>query len=204
LIFLALQKEAESAAFDAEAIKKRFLAVQGQANEAQHVAMETKREADKLRDKAEKAELDMAAAASMRDQQRKEREEQEKAQAPAPAPAPTSNGYPGQMSYGYGQPPAPQQRYEGYGSPPSMGDPSQSYDQPMAPPSMGDPSQSYGQSMAPPSSYQYNSMAPPAPVGGYGGGFAAGVMGGGGGGGFDLPSPNQMPAGDMYSNPFAP
>lgn len=37
---------------------------------------------------------------------------------------------------------------------------------------------------------------------GYGSGFATGVMGGGGGGGFDLPSPNQLPGGDAYANPF--
>lgn len=188
IFLLVLQKEADRAAEDAAEIKKRFLAVQGQANDAQHVAMETKREAERLREEAEKAELDMAAAASVRaEQQRQEEEAQKQAQAQAPAP-PSTNGYPG-----YGQPAAPptgygyqQQQPMGYGQPP-MG---------QAP--MGQPPMSQ-------QPYQYNSMAPapmatPQPVEG---GFGAGVMGGGGG--FNLPSPTEMTqtAGDMYTNPFA-
>ena len=50
IFLLVLQKEADRAAEDAAEIKKRFLAVQGQANDAQHVAMETKREAERLRE----------------------------------------------------------------------------------------------------------------------------------------------------------
>jgi hypothetical protein len=165
--------------------------VQGQANDAQVVAMETKREAEILREEAEKAELDMAAAASMREGHRKqEQEAQKQAQAQRP-PAPSANGYPG-----YGQPPAPSAGYE-YGQPPPPADPSQGHGYGQQPP------------MAPAQTYQYNSMAPapmaaapwaPQPVDG---GFAAGVMGSGGGA-FDLPSPNEMThtAGDMYANPF--
>jgi hypothetical protein len=184
-LFLCLQRESEKAAHDAQDIRKRFLIVQGQANDAQAVAMETKREADRLRDEAEKSELDMAAAASMRDQQKKEQEAQQKAQAPPSAPS--SNGYPPQegqpMSYGYGQPPGSPQGY-GYGQPPAM-----------TPADGG-----YGQQ---PPMTQYNTMAPPS----MDGGFAAGVMGGGGDNAFDLPSPSQFgqpqPAGEAYNNPFA-
>ena len=60
--------------------------MQGQAIDAQAVALETKREADKLRDEAEKAELEMASQASVKEQQRKEAATQEHAAASAPLP----------------------------------------------------------------------------------------------------------------------
>jgi hypothetical protein len=163
--------------------------LQGQAKDAQAVAMETKREAEILREEAEKAELDMVSAASVREGHRKqEQEAQKQAQAQRP-PAPSANGYPG-----YGQPLAPPVGH-GYGQPPPQ--PSQGHGYGQQPPT------------APAQTYQYNSMAPapmaaapwaPQPVDG---GFAAGVMGGGGGA-FDLPSPNEMTqiAGDAYANPF--
>lgn len=206
LLLFILQREAEKAAQDAEEIRKRFLAVQGQSNDAQAVAMETKREADKLREAAEKAELDMAAAASMREQARKERDASiEQEAAAAPEPAPSSNGYGGQsngMQYGgYGQ--QPPQGYGGYS--PAMaqnGAPGMSpygmQQQPGAPPPAAGGYQQYNQTMGGAPAM----MKPPAPMGGDNGGFAPGVMGGGGG--FDLPSPTQIsqaPAGD-YSNPF--
>lgn len=111
--------------------------VQGQVRDAGAVAGQLRREADKLREEAEKAELEMAAAASMRDQPNQGNEQYQGApaapqngyqyQAPAsygygqPAPygqmqpqaysqAPQGYGQPyqGQQGYGYGQPPAPQ------------------------------------------------------------------------------------------------
>jgi len=177
--------------------------VSGQAKDAESVAVETRREAEKLREAAEKAELDMAAAASMRDQEKKvQSDRQQQLQATS---APNSNGYPSQGpppgQYGYGQPP---QGYSGQ-MPPANG----GYGQPPAgyglPQGYGLPPQDHGQ---PPHAYEkppgphYGQMAPPA----MGNGFAEGVMGGGGERGFDLPSPNQLDpsngSGGDYTNPF--
>lgn len=113
------QKDATQAKADAEAKKKKFLEAQSQANDAQSVAMDTKRVAEKLRKEADDAEMNLAAQASM----------QQKQPTPEPAPAPqATNGYQGQQGYdqppqqgfgqpqpgGYGQPPMQQ----GYGQPP--------------------------------------------------------------------------------------
>lgn len=202
----------ERAAEDAQDIRKRFLEVSGQARDAGALAMETRREADKLREAAEKAELEMAAAASMRDQQKSVQHQQAHAHS-----APTSsNGYaaqgppPGQYGYGhpsqgYGQPPGPLppanggygQPPTGYGQPPHGYGPPQGYGQPGLPPQgYGQPQQEYGKPPGP----HYGNMAPPP----MDNGFAAGVMGGGGDRGFDLPSPNQLgpPAGGEHTNPF--
>ena len=54
--------------------------MQAQASDASVVAMETRREAEKLKEEVEKAELDLAAAASMQDQ----KAEQAKQAAAAP------------------------------------------------------------------------------------------------------------------------
>ena len=77
------EKEAEKLAQDAKTKKEAFLQSQSQVNDANSLAKETKLEADRLRQEAEDAELNAAAAASM-----------ETAQPPAPSPAPASNGYP--------------------------------------------------------------------------------------------------------------
>lgn len=194
LSFPFQQREAERASQDAQDIRKRFLVVQGQAKDAGSVAMETRREADRLREDAEKAELEMAAAASMRDQN----EAAQKAAAETPAPG---NGYTAPAAYGqppmapptaYGQPPMPPAGYgqqpmaapAGYGQPPAYSQPPPAYNQP--PPAYGQP--------------QYGQMPPPA-----NGGFAVGVMGSAGNT-FDMPSPAQMApppsgAGD-FANPF--
>eukprot|EP00536_Pseudo-nitzschia_multiseries_P018108 jgi/Psemu1/315485/fgenesh1_kg.2161_\ len=62
------------------------MAVQGQALEAATLAAQTRSEADRLRDEAEAAELQMAAAASAQQKQ------------PAP-PTPQTNGYAAQPDY---------------------------------------------------------------------------------------------------------
>ena len=160
--------------------------VQGQVRDASAKAQQARREADKLREAAEEAELDMAAAASMRDQQKKTGSDGN----------PTKDGHPGGQQYGYGQPsnsggygqsPAgfaqPPSGYgqpqQGYGEPPKVyGQPPQAYAQP--------PAQSYGSAVAPP---HYGQMPARTSMEN---GFASGVMGGGGGGGFDLPSPQQF------------
>ena len=122
LLFWISQKDATQAKADAEAKKKKFLEAQSQANDAQHVAMDTKRVAEKLRKEADDAEMNLAAQASMQQRQ------------PTPEPAPAAqatSGYQGQQGYGqhqpsgYGQPPM-QQGYGqlqpgGYGQPPMQG-----------------------------------------------------------------------------------
>ncbi|KAL3925525.1 MAG: hypothetical protein SGILL_000343 [Bacillariaceae sp.] len=122
-----MMREADQAAQDAAELKKRFMSIQTQVQDAATLAAETRREADRLKNEAEKAEIEMASAASLRDHQKK-----------APEPAPASNGYgiPPQADYGtapqggapyagapaagYGQAAPPGQAYYGgggYGQP---------------------------------------------------------------------------------------
>jgi hypothetical protein len=183
-----LQREFERATDDAQDIRKRFLEVQGQARDAATVALETRREAEKLREAAEKAELEMAAAASMRDQVKKQDTETPVAYG--------SNGYqpqgPPAAAYGYGQPPQPYGQYQApYGQPQGYGQPAPGY---------GQPAQSYGQQdYSKPPAYSYGQMPPPS----MDNGFSAGVMGGGERG-FDLPSPQALGStgGSDYAHPF--
>lgn len=124
-----MARDAERAGEDATELKKRFMAVQTQAHDAATVAAETRRESNRLKNEAEKAEIEMASAASLREQQKK---------APEPAPAPSNNGYgmPPQSDYGagpyggappaYGQAPPANQGYYGGGGYPNTG-----YGQPM-------------------------------------------------------------------------
>ena len=172
------------------------MAVQAQANDAQAVVMETKREVEKLRNEAEQAELDAVQMASLRERQQAQHKAEQEAQAQQSAQsaplqsAPAANGYPGHggppaYSYGKEQMPPPAIAPAADGAPYGGG-----YGQ--APPAL-DPSQnvyggfpSYGQEGA--------------------GGFGAGVMGGGGDSRFDLPSPDQFPGsnqGESYTNPFS-
>ena len=182
---LIAQREFERATDDAQDIRKRFLEVQGQARDAATVAHETRREAEKLREAAEKAELEMAAAASMRDQLKKSE--------PATQVAYGSNGYQAQgppaAAYGYAQPPQPYGQF-----PASYGQPPAGYSQPAQ--SFGQQSQDYGK----PPAFSYGQIPPPS----MDNGFSAGVMGGGGDRGFDLPSPQALGStgGVDYSNPF--
>ncbi|CAB9509662.1 Epidermal growth factor receptor substrate 15 [Seminavis robusta] len=201
-------KEASQAKTDAEAKKKKFLAAQSAANDAQAVAMETKREAEKVRKMAEQAELDAAAAASM--QQKQPPPEKTPAPQQAPKQAAANGGYPQQgQGYGYGgppqnfgqQPPPAPQAYgqqqppppQGYGQqqPPTP----QGYGQqpPPAPQSYGQPplGQPYGQPLGAPQGFN----SPP-------GGFNPNVMGGGGAGGIEIPTPTAGGADDPYANPF--
>lgn len=175
-------RDADRAAEDATEIKKRFMAVQTQAHDAATLAAETRREADRLKNEAEKAEIEMASAASLREQQKS-----------APQPAPASNN-------GYGMPPKSDYGAGGYGAAPAAYGqaPDQGY--------YGGYNPNYGQAMPPPANggggypQAYGNGGPAA----YDGGYGAGVMGGGGQA-FDLPSPNNFQPSDGaagYSNPF--
>lgn len=157
--------------------------MQGQARDAATVALETRREAEKLREAAEKAELEMAAAASMRDQV--------KTQEGNTQVAYSSNGYqpqgPPAAAYGYAPPPQPYGQF-----PASYGQPPAGYGQPA--PSYGQPPQEYGK----PSTFSYGQMPPPS----MDNGFSSGVMGGGGDRGLDLPSPQALGSTGDYASPF--
>jgi hypothetical protein len=214
---LILQREAERAAEDAAAIRKRFMQVQGHANNAQAVAMETKRELEKLRSEAEQAELDAAQAASIQEQQSKQEAEARRAGEEAKG-AQQANGYSQSHPFGgqYGmpqqqQPPPPQQQYSQYGQEQQPFEVyGQNQEQASMPPAPMPPAYASSNN----SSYGYGQMG----VDMYGGGlqnnssselgFAAGVMGQGGGDKFDLPSPQtfndgqQQQDADPYSNPF--
>jgi hypothetical protein len=190
--------------------------VQGQANNAQAVAMDAKRKLEKLRSEAEQAELDAAQAASMQEQPSSQDEVEDEAQGAQPA-----NGYSQTPPYGgeYGmqqQQQPPQQQYGGYGQ---EQQPYQAYGQeqpsmsPAMPPAYAskNPSYGYGQ-MDDQSQNMYGGGL--QNNGSSDGGFAAGVMGQGagvmgqgGGDRFALPSPNQFNDGqqqgaDPYANPF--
>eukprot|EP00934_Nitzschia_sp_Nitz4_P000652 Nitzschia sp. Nitz4//scaffold88_size82704//79177//82405//NITZ4_005308-RA/size82704-augustus-gene-0.81-mRNA-1//1//CDS//3329559542//652//frame0 len=108
-----IMREAERAAEDAQDIRKRFLVIQGQAKDASAIAIQTRKEAEKLRKEAEQAEIDMVSAASLRDQQKADQ------QGPPPQqPGGMGYGAPPQAPYGgYGAPP------QGYGQPPQYGQP---------------------------------------------------------------------------------
>ncbi|CAJ1956521.1 unnamed protein product [Cylindrotheca closterium] len=142
----ALNRDADNAAQTANDLRKRFLAIQGQASDASAVAMETKREAEKLKEAVEKAEIDMASAASMQDQ----KAEQAKQSAAAGAAGAPPAGYPQQQPYGaYGYPPPAANGYPpaAYGAPPA------GYGQPPA--GYGAPGQVPGYAYAqPPPQYQ--------------------------------------------------
>jgi len=225
-----MKEGAEQAGKDATEIKQHFEKVQARALEAATVAAQTRSEADRLRDEAEAAELQMVAAASA----------QQKQPALSSAPPKTStNGYGASPKPDYGgKMPAPQQSdmpqygqmmpmppasnpVEEYnnnyingntgGAGDAYGDVyAQSYGQ--APPVSGGDAyaQPYGQ--APPvNPYQTAPGLPlPPPMSLPNPSLSApGVMGNGGG--YDMPSPaafQQMapPTGasvaDPYANPF--
>lgn len=151
-LFPDSQRDADNAAQTANDLRKRFLTMQAQASDASAVAMETKREADRLKEAVEKAELDLAAAASMQDQQA----EQEKHAAANTAGAPPA-GYPHQQQAPYGYPPA--DAANGY--PPAA----PGYGQPPPPGGYGAPPAGYG---APPPAqvpgYAYQGQPPATPV----------------------------------------
>lgn len=187
-------REAERAAEDAAAITKRFMQVQGQTNNAEAVAIETKRELEKLRSEAEQAELDAAQAASIREQQSPNDEAEQGAQQP--------NGYSQPQYDMQQQQQPPQQQYGGYGQ---EQQPHEAYGQEQAsmPPAMPPtypsniPSYGYGQ-MGDQSQNTYGGGL--QNIGSSEGGFAAGVMGQGGGDKFDLPSPHQFNDGQQQFN----
>ena len=86
-----LMKEAEEASIEAANKKKHFLEMQAQTSNAQSLAAASRKEADKLRNFAEQAELDFASAESAKDS------------------GPSSNG----QAWGIPDPPA--QSYPNYG-----------------------------------------------------------------------------------------
>lgn len=188
--------------------------MQGQANDSQAVAMETKRAFEKLQTEAEQAELDAAQTASMREQLSKDEAEERRPKEEAQG-AQQTNGYSqthpfgGQYNMPQQQPPPPQQ-YGGYGQ---EQQPYEAYGQEQAsmPPAYASngPSYGYGQMGTNDVDESQNMYEGGLQNSGSGeGGFAAGVMGQGGGGDkFDLPSPHQFNNGqqqeaDPYSNPF--
>ena len=204
---------AEQAGKDAAEIKQHFATVQARALEAATLAAQTRSEADRLRDEAEAAELQMAAAASAQQKQ------------PALSSVPpqtntTTNGYGASPKPTYGgNMPAPQHsEIPQYGQmmpmPPSnpMGEYNNNYTNGNA----GDAyAQPYGQAPPVPMSLPNHSqlgpglpvpppMSLPNPSQ-----SGPGVMGTGGG--YDMPSPaafQQMApptgaqAADPYANPF--
>ena len=207
-----VKEEADQAAKDAALIKSHFMAIQSQALEAQSVAAQTRAQADRLRDEAEAAELDMAAAASKKQRQ--------PAPEPAPAPAaPQVYNAPSQPNYG-GMGAAPQQQpYQGqapqYGMPNGgpNGDGYNNYMQPVT--GMG--ADAYGQQQTqayggPPPQQQAYGGPPPPQQQAYGGPpqmshpdpskMAPGAMGNGGYGGYGMPPPNEY--GQMAPAPAAP
>jgi hypothetical protein len=120
-------KEAERVAADAKEKNERLMAAQAELNDAQALARDTKREAERLRQEIEEAEIAAASHASMQDTKPQPPQQQQQRQ---------SNGYPGGMPPSYGvtppsQPPPSQQQsqqpyyggqpqspYPGYGQPP--------------------------------------------------------------------------------------
>jgi len=199
-----LQDSAEQANKDAADIKKRFMAVQTEAYEAATLAATTRSVADRLRDEAESAELQMVSAASAQQQQKP----------PAPAPVPTANNT-FVTNGGYGMP-SPKPNYEGmapikqHPSPSPHGQGMQMQMMMPSPSPANGGYNNYGQQ--PYGGGQPAAMQPPSPSGASG--FAP--MGGGGGGenftGYDLPDPStfqqsapapgMQPAADPYANPF--
>lgn len=115
------QKDVDKASQEAGERKKHFMEMQMQASNAQTLAMETKRDAEKLRQRAEQAELDLAAAESAREAQ------QTSTATTVPSEANNnlgyqepkvengeSFGYGGSLSMGYGNG-APPGGYGGFG-----------------------------------------------------------------------------------------
>lgn len=87
------QREVEKVKQDAAEKKKQFMDMQTQANNAQALALETRREADRLRQEAEQKEIEAAQAASLAQSQPVEHTHMP-AQAAVPgfAAQPASNG----------------------------------------------------------------------------------------------------------------
>jgi hypothetical protein len=90
-------KEMEKAKQEAAETQKQFMDLQKKANEAQALALETRREADRLGQQAEQAEIEAVQAVSM--QQGQPAQFQVPAQYAAP-PAHTNGGHEKQPSYG--------------------------------------------------------------------------------------------------------
>jgi len=145
------------------------------------VSLETKQEAEKLRNEAEQAEIDMASAASVKDQ----RDLQERADR-------ETNGFnDNQPSYDYGYDDVGKDKSNQYGNSNvqlnSHNGLSYGYGG-MAQPSLDNSQNIYG------------NMGSHSGDGGYDSGFAAGVMGGGGDR-FELPPPEEF-SNVQYSSPF--
>jgi hypothetical protein len=92
-----LQKEIEKAKQDAAEKQNHFLDLQKKANDAQALALETRREADRLAQQAEQAEIEAVQAVSV--QESEPHHLQVPAQHAAP-PAPPYGGHEKQSSYG--------------------------------------------------------------------------------------------------------
>jgi hypothetical protein len=92
-----LQKEIEKAKQEAADKQRHFMDLQKKASDAQALALETRREADRLGQQAEQAEIEAVQAVSM--QQSDPGQFQGPAQHAAP-PAPPYGGHEKQPSYG--------------------------------------------------------------------------------------------------------
>jgi len=164
-----LQRDSDRAAEDAIDIRKRFMEVQGQMRDAGAVASQLRREADKLRAEAEDAELQMAAAASMKEQRKQAGSEQRGA-------PPAQNGYATQpqtqLGYGQTMPAYGQAPPQGYGQAPPQGygQPPQGYAgmQMQQPQGYGYPQAQTNYGQPPP--FQYGQMTAPPACNGVGGG----------------------------------
>jgi len=179
-------KEADQAAEEAAEKKKHFLEMQAQASNAQALAMESKRETERLRDQAEQAELDFVASESTKYAQPNQN---------PPAPQQESQGYdqPTQNSHmQQANPPASQ----------NVANPGVMSSYPNVAGGMPDPSQlsaypNYG------NGYNYQHTAPAPAANGVHQkrdscdfGFGDGIMGGGG---VAIPTPQNN---DAYVNQF--
>mmetsp|Transcript_25196 Transcript_25196/g.38075 ORF Transcript_25196/g.38075 Transcript_25196/m.38075 type:complete len:985 (-) Transcript_25196:86-3040(-) len=175
-------KEAEQAAQEAAEKKKHFLEMQAKASNAQALAMESKRETERLRDQAEQAELDFVSSESTKYAQPNQNPPQ-----------------PSQDTQGYGQPmmnaPVAHHHQENVNPGLMSSDPSDYGGMP-------DPSQissypnyggGYDQTQAAPASYGNGTHNR---VDSCDFGFGDGIMGGGGAG---IPTPQNNSA---YVSPF--
>jgi hypothetical protein len=174
-----LAKEAEQAAIDAAEKKKHFLELQAQASNAQAHVLESKKEADQLRLRAEQAELDFASAESTRDS--------EPASVPISHYASASTPH---QPYGQTYNPSAMQAPSNGGLPEPAALSQQSYPNYGIEPAKAAPvfnSYAYGNGAVPPYQQKLDDSF----------GFGTGIMGGSGGP--DIPSPQ---ANDGYTNPF--
>lgn len=97
-----LQKEIEKAKQEAAEKHRQFMDFQKKANDAQVLALETRREADRLNQQAEQAEIEAVQAVSMQESQPAQFQIPVQYAAPVGAPAPANGGVKHEKSASYG------------------------------------------------------------------------------------------------------